>query len=56
MGTKPSRSGHLPLNGLNLYHEVYCELDTSKTPPLLLILGAFSRATKRTISPAAQGL
>ena len=31
MGTKPSRSGHLPINGLNLYHEVYGELGTSKT-------------------------
>src|SRR5918995_1653177 len=41
MGTKPSRSGHLALNGLNLYHEVYGELGTSKTPPLLLIPGAF---------------
>jgi pimeloyl-ACP methyl ester carboxylesterase len=41
MGTKPSRSGHLPINGLNLYHEVNSELGTSKTPPLLLIPGAF---------------
>jgi pimeloyl-ACP methyl ester carboxylesterase len=41
MGTKPSRSGHLPINGLNLYHEVHGDLDTSKTPPLLLIPGAF---------------
>ena len=39
MGTKPSR-GHLPINGLNLYHEVHGELGTSK-PPLLLIPGAF---------------
>lgn len=36
----PSRSGHLPINGLNLYYEVYGELGTSK-PPLLLIPGAF---------------
>ena len=40
MGTKASRGGHLPINGLNLYHEVYGELGTSK-PPLLLIPGAF---------------
>jgi pimeloyl-ACP methyl ester carboxylesterase len=40
MGTKPSRGGYLPINGLNLYHEVYGELGTSK-PPLLLIPGAF---------------
>jgi pimeloyl-ACP methyl ester carboxylesterase len=33
--------GHLPINGLNLHHEVYGELGTSKTPPLLLIPGAF---------------
>ena len=40
MGTTPSRSGHLPINGLNLYHEVYGVLGTPK-PPLLLIPGAF---------------
>jgi pimeloyl-ACP methyl ester carboxylesterase len=40
MGTTLSRSGYLPINGLNLYHEVYGELGTSK-PPLLLIPGAF---------------
>jgi pimeloyl-ACP methyl ester carboxylesterase len=39
MGTEPSR-GHLPINGLNLYHEVYGQLGGSK-PPLLLIPGAF---------------
>ena len=39
MGTKPSR-GHLPINGLDLYYEVYGDLGTSK-PPLLLIPGAF---------------
>ena len=26
MGTVPSSSGYLPINGLNLYHEVYGEL------------------------------
>ena len=41
MGMKPSRSGHLPINGLNLYFGVYGELGTSKVPPLLLIPGAF---------------
>ena len=39
MGTEPLR-GHLPINGLNLYHEVYGQLGGSK-PPLLLIPGAF---------------
>lgn len=34
----PTRSGHLPLNGLNIYYEVYGE---SKTLPLLLIPGGF---------------
>ena len=37
----PSRSGHLPINGLSLYHEVYGELGKSKTAPLLLIPGGF---------------
>jgi pimeloyl-ACP methyl ester carboxylesterase len=41
MGTKPSHSGHLPINGLNLYHEVYGELGKSTVSPLLLIPGAF---------------
>src|SRR5690242_405198 len=40
MGAKPSQSGYLPINGLNLYHQVYGELGSSK-PPLLLIPGAF---------------
>src|SRR3954447_13905861 len=40
MGTKRSRSGYLPVNGLNLYYEVYGELSASKAP-LLLIPGAF---------------
>src|SRR5687768_16576927 len=43
MGIKPSRSGYLPINGLDLDHEVYGELGTSK-PPLLLIPGAFMAA------------
>jgi pimeloyl-ACP methyl ester carboxylesterase len=37
---KPWRIGHVPINGLSLYHEVYGELGTSKTAPLLLIPGA----------------
>ena len=41
MATKFSRNGHLPINGLSLYHEVYGELGKSKVPPLLLIPGAF---------------
>jgi pimeloyl-ACP methyl ester carboxylesterase len=40
MGTTPPGGGYLPINGLNLYHEVYGELGVS-TPPLLLIPGAF---------------
>jgi pimeloyl-ACP methyl ester carboxylesterase len=43
MGTKPSHGGYLPINGLNLYHEVHGALGTSK-PPLLLIPGAFMAA------------
>jgi pimeloyl-ACP methyl ester carboxylesterase len=35
---EPSRRGHLPINGLSLYYEVYGELGAS---PLLLIPGAF---------------
>ena len=41
MATKPLHNGHLPINGLSLYHEVYGELGKSKTSPLLLIPGAF---------------
>jgi pimeloyl-ACP methyl ester carboxylesterase len=39
MGTEPS-CGQLPINGLNLYHEVRGRLGASKSP-LLLIPGAF---------------
>ncbi|HEV7648003.1 MAG TPA: alpha/beta hydrolase [Actinophytocola sp.] len=39
MATTPSSAGHLPINGLSLYHEVYGELGSST--PLLLIPGAF---------------
>ncbi|WP_436790893.1 alpha/beta fold hydrolase [Yinghuangia sp. YIM S10712] len=38
---KPTHQGHLAINGLSLHHEVYGELGTSGTPPLLLIPGAF---------------
>ena len=41
MAMEPSRTGHLPINGLSLYHEVYGELGPSKDIPLLLIPGAF---------------
>ena len=40
MLTPTPRGEYLPINGLNLYYEVYGALDTSK-PPLLLIPGAF---------------
>src|SRR5690348_5020902 len=43
MGLKPSRSGYLPINGLNLYYEVYGDLGTAGSP-LLLIPGAFMAA------------
>jgi pimeloyl-ACP methyl ester carboxylesterase len=37
----PSRSGHLPINGLQLYYEAHGELGASEALPLLLIPGAF---------------
>jgi pimeloyl-ACP methyl ester carboxylesterase len=37
---QPTRSGHLPINGLRLYYEVHGELDAAQTP-LLLIPGGF---------------
>jgi pimeloyl-ACP methyl ester carboxylesterase len=40
-GPRASRSGHLPINGLKLYYEVYGPLGKSRTAPLLLIPGAF---------------
>jgi len=48
MATTPSRTGHLPINGLNLYHEVYGEPGTSRTPPLLLIPGALMATDSMT--------
>src|SRR5262245_64732926 len=37
----PSRRGHLPINGLQLYYEAHGELGASGTVPLLLVPGAF---------------
>lgn len=37
----PTDSGHLPINGLSLYYEVYGELGSSAASPLLLIPGSF---------------
>jgi pimeloyl-ACP methyl ester carboxylesterase len=48
MATKPARHGHLPINGLSLYYEVHGELGTSRTPPLLLIPGAFMATDSMT--------
>lgn len=42
------RSGHLPINGLDLFYEVHGQLDASPTPPLLLIPGAFMATTSMT--------
>ena len=39
--TKPSRQGHLSINGVELYHEVYGDLAAAGREPLLLIPGAF---------------
>lgn len=36
-----SSSGHLPINGLDLYYEVHGDVTSTTTPPLLLIPGAF---------------
>jgi pimeloyl-ACP methyl ester carboxylesterase len=38
---KPSRSGHLPINGLQLYYEAHGELGGSEAVPLLLVPGSF---------------
>jgi pimeloyl-ACP methyl ester carboxylesterase len=48
MATNTSRGGYLPIQGLNLYYEVYGELATSK-PPLLLIPGAFMATDSMTV-------
>jgi pimeloyl-ACP methyl ester carboxylesterase len=41
MAPTPSRSGHLPINGLSLYSEVHGDLGRSGATPLLLIPGSF---------------
>lgn len=46
--TTPSRSGHLPINGLSMYYEVHGEPGSSTTPPLLLIPGAFMATDSMT--------
>src|SRR6187397_1816235 len=38
---EPSRSGHLPINGLQLYYEAHGQPGASGTVPLLLIPGSF---------------
>jgi pimeloyl-ACP methyl ester carboxylesterase len=48
MQTASPRSGHLPINGLDLFYEVHGELGASPTPPLLLIPGAFMATTSMT--------
>lgn len=48
MANMHPRGGHLAINGLNLYHEVYGDLDAS-TPPLLLIPGAFMATGSMTV-------
>ncbi|GFG48603.1 alpha/beta hydrolase [Mycolicibacterium agri] len=47
MVAEPSRSGHVPVNGLHLYYEVYGDLD-GEQPPLLLIPGAFMATDSMT--------
>ena len=39
--TGPTSSGHLAINGLQLYHEVYGDLAEPARVPLLLLPGAF---------------
>jgi pimeloyl-ACP methyl ester carboxylesterase len=41
MAPTAGRSGHLPINGLDIYYEVYGDLDDSTRSPLLLIPGSF---------------
>lgn len=47
MTIPPSRSGNLPINGLDLYSEVYGDLDAAR-PPLLVIPGAFMATDSMT--------
>ena len=48
MHARSARSGHLPINGLDLFYEVHGEVGTSETPPLLLIPGAFMATNSMT--------
>ena len=48
MATTPSRRGHVPINGLNFYHEVHVPIGPSTAPPLLLIPGAFMATNSMT--------
>ena len=48
MRTTAPRSGHLPINGLDLFYEVHGEVGTSAPRPLLLIPGAFMATTSMT--------
>ena len=41
MATTPSRSGHLPINGLSLYYEVHGDPGPARGTPLLLMAGSF---------------
>lgn len=55
MGTTPTQAGHLPVDGLQLYYEVYGEIISSQ-PPLLLIPGAFmATGSMRTWVEAFRG-
>jgi pimeloyl-ACP methyl ester carboxylesterase len=53
MATNPSRHGHLPINGLRLYHEVYGEVGDDDPRPLLLIPGSFMATGSMTSWVAA---
>lgn len=45
---QPARSGHLPINGLQLYYEAHGEVGVSDTVPLLLIPGSFMSTDSMT--------
>jgi len=53
---EPSRSGHLPINGLQIYYEVHGELGKAGTAPLLLMPGSFqsTEATKPLVAAFAR--
>jgi hypothetical protein len=51
MATAPSRSGHLRINGLDLYFEVTGDLDSAT--PLLLIPGAYMSVDSMSSCAAA---